>query len=609
MARRVLQAVVLVAASLGLSAPFASAESLIEVTSTGDVAPPSPPIAGSLRDALSEAQDGDTIHVRGGYYSLAAPLAISKQITIRGDGPLATILHESATGQRVIDVLGGAGVTISGVTVENGSALEGGGINAASGVPVTLADDAIVGNSAVLDGGGILATGSLTMDRVLVSGNHVSSGDGGGIEVFTSASPSAITNSTIANNGASGAGGGIALSTATLVLVRDTLAGNSATTRGGNLALFNNGHLQAGSTVFTGGEAAQGVNCDLSATGASFIDLGHNADALTNSCGLLAGNNDILVDDPQLGPLQDNGGPTQTMLPAAGSPLLEHGGEPCDGVDQRGVARPQGNACDIGAVERAGVPNAGTPTITGVTATSATVSAAADTAFLDGSGAFGYRTDTGAELRTAFQPLLGGLATQQIGAQLTELTPGTVYHVHLIVHTAIADATSTDTTFTTLPAGGGGGGGAGAGGGPGPVSAPRMSSARLTHARFRVSRRATAIAASTHAAPLGTHIRFTLSAAAAVKLAITHGVSGRRSGRRCVAPTAALRRAHAKRCTRTLHDGTLTRSHLRAGSADVAFSGRIGRRALTPRRYTLTLTATNAAGSSRPVRLRFTIVR
>jgi len=68
----------------------------------------------------------------------------------------------------------------------------------------------------------------------------------------------------------------------------------------------------------------------------------------------LGGNLDA---DPKLGPLQDDGGTTETMLPGAGSSAIDHGDAatcsdaPVSGVDQRGVTRPQGAECDIGAVE------------------------------------------------------------------------------------------------------------------------------------------------------------------------------------------------------------------------------------------------------------------
>ena len=75
------------------------------------------------------------------------------------------------------------------------------------------------------------------------------------------------------------------------------------------------------------------------------------------------GTGDIIGQDPQLGALGNNGGPTQTELPASGSPAV--GAVPAavcsaSGVstDQRGVARPAGNngTCTIGAVEVAQTP-------------------------------------------------------------------------------------------------------------------------------------------------------------------------------------------------------------------------------------------------------------
>jgi hypothetical protein len=56
--------------------------------------------------------------------------------------------------------------------------------------------------------------------------------------------------------------------------------------------------------------------------------------------------------DPKLGALTANGGPTFTQAPRPGSPLIDHGTNAgCPTTDQRGVTRPQGPRCDIGAVE------------------------------------------------------------------------------------------------------------------------------------------------------------------------------------------------------------------------------------------------------------------
>jgi PKD domain len=149
---------------------------------------------------------------------------------------------------------------------------------------------------------------------------------------------------------------------------------------------------------------------------------------------------------------------------------------------------------------------------------------------------------------------------------------------------------------------------------------PRVERLALTHARFRVGaqRTATAAGASTAAAkkrrhprrprtPSGTTVRYAVSEAAVATFAIDRAVAGRRVGRTCRKATRANRRH--RRCTRYVHAGTLTR-HARAGADSLAFSGRIGRKALAPGSYRLTLTLRDPAGNaSRPKSLTFTIVR
>lgn len=104
----------------------------------------------------------------------------------------------------------------------------------------------------------------------------------------------------------------------------------------------------------------------------NIVSEGYNLIADTTNCtitGDTTGN--ILNVDPELDILADNGGPTETMHPLAGSPLLDagnpatpgSGGTACEATDQRGVSRPQDGTgdtsavCDIGAVESMGVPD------------------------------------------------------------------------------------------------------------------------------------------------------------------------------------------------------------------------------------------------------------
>jgi len=139
--------------------------------------------------------------------------------------------------------------------------------------------------------------------------------------------------------------------------------------------------------------------------------------------------------------------------------------------------------------------------------------------------------------------------------------------------------------------------------------APAIARVRLTNNPFVVGSRPTRIsgrAASARRHRTGTTITYTLSAAARVKITIAARGAGQRKGRRCVAPTHhRLRRA--KRCVRLRVVGTLTRISHR-GTNRVAFSGRIGARALRPGRYQATLVAVDANGDRSKARtIKFTI--
>jgi hypothetical protein len=162
------------------------------------------------------------------------------------------------------------------------------------------------------------------------------------------------------------------------------------------------------------------------------------------------------------------------------------------------------------------------------------------------------------------------------------------------------------------PGGGNPGGGTGLAstGTTADTSPPGVSDFGLTNNPFRVGGSTPVFgtaAAKRRKAKVGTTLRYTLTEAATVRITISQRASGRRRGRRCVAPTRSLRRA--RRCTRVVTRGTLTRtSHV--GRNSVAFSGRIGSRRLSPGRYQASLVATDAAGNKSATRtISFTIVR
>lgn len=137
-----------------------------------------------------------------------------------------------------------------------------------------------------------------------------------------------------------------------------------------------------------------------------------------------------------------------------------------------------------------------------------------------------------------------------------------------------------------------------------PISAKRIAIAglRLVPKRFRVAKRPTPVSARKRGkgkakkqVPVGSSIRFRLSQAGTVRLAIERRLPGRRANGRCVAPKPKL--SGRKRCQRFVKVGkTMTRKNLPAGAQRIAFSGRIGRKALKPGTYRLTASATPTVG-------------
>jgi Tol biopolymer transport system component len=148
--------------------------------------------------------------------------------------------------------------------------------------------------------------------------------------------------------------------------------------------------------------------------------------------------------------------------------------------------------------------------------------------------------------------------------------------------------------------------------GPLRLRAPAIT-ARLTNARFRVGRAATAraaarrVARSGGAAPVGTTFVVAPSMTADVAIRIERPAEGRIVGRFCRAPRPHLRRN--LRCIRMVTVGSIARRDLSAGRHRIAFSGRVGRRALRPGLHRARVRALNAGGSSRWVRLPFRVVQ
>jgi len=245
--------------------------------------------------------------------------------------------------------------TLTNCSVKGNSAQDfGGGIRA---VTATLSNNTVSGNFAGLDGGGIHVSDTLTLTNSTISGNTASE-RGGGINALTVIP----TNSTITGNIAGIEGGGIYCTAAALLncAVVENIAGT-----GGGLFHVAGGTFNIRSTIVALNLVGFGGN-GPDAFGASFSSQGHNliGDG-TGSNGFTQGVSGDIVGtsanpiDPKLGPLQNNGGLTQTMALNAGSQAIDHGDNSIlPPTDQRGLPRKKdGNGdgkaiVDIGAFEK-----------------------------------------------------------------------------------------------------------------------------------------------------------------------------------------------------------------------------------------------------------------
>ena len=261
----------------------------------------------------------------------ALPDLSATNIAIVGPGASSLIVERDpalpgTTPFSVFVVDAGATVAISGLTIADGLAYNGGGIDNAGTLTVT--NSTLSDNSANGDGGGIHNAGTLT-----------------------------VTNSTLSDNSANGDGGGID-NNGKVTVTNSTLAANSAAFSGGGID--NNG----GSAVLDNTIVA--LNTDGTDPGAPADDIDGTVDT-TNSYnnlvgtggagGLVNGGNGNLVGvaDPGLAPLANYGGPTQTIALLPGSPAIDAGSATwSSATDERGISRPQGSAPDIGAFESQG---------------------------------------------------------------------------------------------------------------------------------------------------------------------------------------------------------------------------------------------------------------
>ena len=264
--------------------------------------------------------------------------SILASVTIHGNG--ATI-ERIATAPQFGLFFNFGSLVIDHLTLTGGNTPNDGGAIDSDG-SVTLTDSIVSGNSATVFGGGIFANaGTYTISGSTISGNTASEGAG----IFNDGGTETITNSTISNNIGEE---GILNYANTNTITNSTISNNNIGIR--NSFEFG-GTLTVASSILSANTA--GGNCYLDQ--GPFTSGGYNLD--TDGTCALTSPTDLNKVDPQLGPLQGNGGPTETLAPAATSPVIDaipKGTNGCGSTitsDQRGVRRPQGSGCDIGAYE------------------------------------------------------------------------------------------------------------------------------------------------------------------------------------------------------------------------------------------------------------------
>ncbi len=285
---------------------------------------------GSLRAALANVCPGGTVTfdpgLSGQTIQLASPLVLSQNVTLDGAGLASSIILSGDTngdGAGDVQVLYNPAyyVILNQLTITRGAANVGAGIQNYG--TLTIYNSTFVDNNAAAYGGGIYSSGNLY-----------------------------VANSTFANNTAGnfGFGGGIHTDAVQAYVINSTFSGNStAILNGGtpsNLYLFN--------TVI-----GNSIDFDCQNYGNPLISLNNLLEqTTTDACSLTDGiNGDKIGYAPQLGPLANNGGPTQTFAPLSGSPAINNGdlttclAVPINHLDQRGFDRIQYGYCDIGAVE------------------------------------------------------------------------------------------------------------------------------------------------------------------------------------------------------------------------------------------------------------------
>jgi hypothetical protein len=329
--------------------------------------------AGTLRQAIQDATTGDTIDfsITGTITLTSGVLLINKNLIISGPGArMLTVARSTASGTPdfgIFEIDSGA-VFISGLTITNASGPNAALLNLSSG-NVSVSDCTITGNNIGGFGGGAYSqAGHVTFENCTISNNTALQGAG----VDNQATMN-LLNCTVVGNTAttsasdSGGGGGIVnANLGAMTLFSCTISGNSATTNNngsGGGGIYNaSGTVHIGNTIVSANntnKTGDDVKGSFTSHGYNLIRIGDGGSGFGNT-GDQVGTASSPI-NAFLGPLQDNGGQTDTKAPSSGSPVIDQGNSLGLTTDQRGRPRPfdkpnktnavGGDGSDIGAYE------------------------------------------------------------------------------------------------------------------------------------------------------------------------------------------------------------------------------------------------------------------
>jgi predicted outer membrane repeat protein len=561
-----------------MGAHEAAAATTFTVTRLDDPAPNGcMPMDCSLREAVLDANfaaGADVISLPAGHFRLSIPganedggatgdLDVTDDVTITGAGARVTTIDAQGI-DRVLDGGPGTHIVLRDLAVTGGQSTgNGGGIRSSA---LTLDRDSITGNTSLGNGGGVASSTTLSVLSSTVSGNQAT-GNGGGIEAGANID---VEDSTIAGNVAGGLagagdGGGIdAAGAPYFSLASSTVADNQAfngAVLGGGIradpsALVDNTILANNVAHSTDQSVTAVANCD-----GSVQTQGHNLSDGTD-CGFVNASDQQGV-PVLLGPLADNGGPTNTEALLTGSRAVDKGAG-CATADQRGVTRPRGAACDIGAYELA-APLATTTAATSAGFTTATLTGTVDPSLRETTAWFIWGPTVQYGYTTPVRGVGSGNGALVFTEPLAGLRQGQTYHYRLVAENSEGHSEGADQSFTTLDR-----------------QKPVLTVLRIIPGLFHRRN--------------GAAFSFTLSETATVTFRFDHTLRGVRSGKRCVKITRRNRRHRP--CTRYLPvAGSVVLSNAAEGKNSMHFDATVNQKLLAFGAYRLRATPRDPSGN------------